>query len=573
MTAAAEYGDLVTACLSLISQHTMKSDKTSSKIGQRLWSRDVSLWVGEADEQAAIANRLGWLDAPVWLRSQINGLVSWGDEVRAAGFDRAVVLGMGGSSLAAEVIARIFGQGPGGLALTVLDNTHPDAVRAVLESGHLNSTLFLVASKSGTTLEANVFLATFFEALRQKIGADAGKHFVVITDANTPLARRAANEGFRHCFINPGDIGGRYSALTFFGMVPAALLGLDLSSLCDGAEAALADAHLFEAGEDNSALNLGLFLGHWAGRGRDKLSVLLSPALAPLSVWIEQLIAESTGKRGVGIVPVADAPVPLDAYGTDRLFVAVGLACDVDLTQRCQAIKAAGHPVHCHSLTSTESLVGEFFRWEFATAVAGSLLGINPFDEPDVTVSKNTTTALLQGQLETDTTPWVTLIDEAGIRVDGRRAGSADTGALASSLRGFLTAVQPGDYVALLAYLPGTPQHETAMAALANQVRSWVRAPVTVNMGPRYLHSTGQLHKGGPATGVFVIITVSADSDIAIPGEAFGFGQLNLAQAEGDYRVLAGLDRRVIRVHLSCPMDMGLEKLSACLETDAMASG
>ena len=205
--------------------------------------------------------------------------------------------------------------------------------------------------------------------------------------------------------------------------------------------------------------------------------------------------------------------------------------------------------------------------------MAGSLLGINPFDEPDVTVSKNTTTALLQGQLETDTTPWVTLIDEAGIRVDGRRSGSADTGALTSSLRGFLTAVQPGDYLALLAYLPGTPQHETAMAALADQVRLWVRAPVTVNMGPRYLHSTGQLHKGGPATGVFVIITVSADSDIAIPGEAFGFGQLNLAQAEGDYRVLAGLDRRVIRVHLSCPMDMGLEKLSACLETDAMASG
>ena len=551
----------------------MKGDKTPSKIGQRLWSRDASLWTGEADEQTAIENRLGWLDAPVWLRSKINGLVSWADEIRAAGFDRAVVLGMGGSSLAAEVMVRIFGRGPGGLALTVLDNTHPDAVRAVLESGHLESTLFLVASKSGTTLEANVFLATFLEALRQRVGADAGNHFVVITDADTPLARRAADEGFRHCFINSGDIGGRYSALTFFGMVPAALLGLDLSSLCDGAETALADARIFEAGEDNSALDLGLFLGHWAGRGRDKLCVLLSPALTPLSVWIEQLIAESTGKRGVGIVPVADARVSLDAYGADRIFVAVGLAADVDLTQRCQAIKEAGHPIHYHSLTSTESLAGEFFRWEFATAVAGSLLGINPFDEPDVTVSKNTTTALLQRQLETDATPWVTLIDEAGIRVDGRRSGSADTGALASSLIGFLAAVQPGDYVALLPYLPAIPQHEAAMATLATRIRSRVRAPVTVNMGPRYLHSTGQLHKGGPATGVFVIITVSADSDVAIPGEAFGFGQLNLAQAEGDYRVLAGLDRRVIRVHLSCPTDIGLEKLSACLETDAMTSG
>ncbi len=316
----------------------MKGDKTPSKIGQRLWSRDASLWTGEADEQAAIENRLGWLDAPVWFRSKINGLVSWADEIRTAGFDRAVVLGMGGSSLAAEVMARIFGQGPGGLALTVLDNTHPDAVRAVLESGHLESTLFLVASKSGTTLEANVFLATFLEALRQRVGGDAGNHFVVITDADTPLARRTAEEGFRHCFINPGDIGGRYSALTFFGMVPAALLGLDLSSLCDGAETALADARLFEAGEDNSALDLGLFLGHWAGRGRDKLCVLLSPALAPLSVWIEQLIAESTGKRGVGIVPVADARVSLDAYGADRIFVAVGLVSDVDLAQRCQAI-------------------------------------------------------------------------------------------------------------------------------------------------------------------------------------------------------------------------------------------
>jgi len=551
----------------------MKGDKTPSKIGQRLWSRDVSLWTGEVDEQAAIENRLGWLDAPVWFRSKINGLVSWADEIRTAGFDRAVVLGMGGSSLAAEVMARIFGQGPGGLALTVLDNTHPDAVRAVLESGHLESTLFLVASKSGTTLEANVFLATFLEALRQRVGAEAGNHFVVITDADTPLAWRAADEGFRHCFINPGDIGGRYSALTFFGMVPAALLGLDLSSLCDGAETALADARLFEAGEDNSALDLGLFLGHWAGRGRDKLCVLLSPALAPLSVWIEQLIAESTGKRGVGIVPVADARVSLDAYGADRIFVAVGLVSDVDLAQRCQAIKEAGHPIHYHRLTSTESLAGEFFRWEFATAVAGSLLGINPFDEPDVTLSKNTTTALLQGQLETDTTPWVTLIDEAGIRVDGRRAGSADTGALTSSLIGFLAAVQPGDYVALLSYLPATPQHEAAMAALATRVRSRVRVPVTVNLGPRYLHSTGQLHKGGPATGVFLIITVSADSDVAIPGEAFGFSQLNLAQAEGDYRVLAGLDRRVVRVHLSCPTYIGLEKLSACLETDAMASG
>ena len=551
----------------------MKGDKASSKIGQRLWSRDVSLWTGEVDAQAAIENRLGWLDAPAWFRSKINGLLSWADEIRAARFDRAVVLGMGGSSLAAEVMARIFGQGPGGLALTVLDNTHPDAVRAVLESGHLKSTLFLVASKSGTTLEANVFLATFLEALRQSLGGEAGNHFVVITDADTPLARRAADEGFRHCFINPDDIGGRYSALTFFGMVPAALLGLDLRSLCDGAEMAIADARIFEAGKDNSALDLGLFLGHWAGRGRDKLCVLLSPALAPLSVWIEQLIAESTGKRGVGIVPVADAQVPLDAYGTDRIFVAVGLASDVDLTQRCQAIKEAGHPIHYHSLNSTESLGGEFFRWEFATAVAGSLLGINPFDEPDVTVSKNITTTLLRGQLETDATPWVTLIDEAGIRVDGRRAGSADTGALTSSLIGFLAAVQPGDYVALLPYLPATPQHEAAMATLATRVRSRVRTPVTVNLGPRYLHSTGQLHKGGPATGVFLIITASADSDIAIPGEAFGFGQLNLAQAEGDYRVLAGLDRRVIRVHLSCPTDMGLEKLSACLETDAMASG
>ena len=388
----------------------MKGDKTPSKIGQRLWSRDVSLWTGEVDAQAAIENRLGWLDAPVWFRSKINGLVSWADEIRTAGFDRAVVLGMGGSSLAAEVMARIFGRGPGGLALTVLDNTHPDAVRAVLESGHLESTLFLVASKSGTTLEANVFLATFLEALRQRMGDEAGNHFVVITDAETPLARRAADEGFRHCFINPGDIGGRYSALTFFGMVPAALLGLDLSSLCDGAETALADARLFEAGEDNSALDLGLFLGHWAGRGRDKLCVLLSPALTPLSVWIEQLIAESTGKRGVGIVPVADARVPLDAYGADRIFVAVGLASDVDLTQRCQAIKEAGHPIHYHSLTSTGSLAGEFFRWEFATAVAGSLLGINPFDEPDVNRSKANAVCLLDDPEAGDSSELVAVV-------------------------------------------------------------------------------------------------------------------------------------------------------------------
>ena len=524
----------------------MQSSPEHLKISQRLWSRDATLWTNDALEQSAIADRLGWLDAPAWLRCQQEQLVNFADEVWEAGFKKVVLLGMGGSSLAAEVLARTFDIVPPGLALVVLDNTHPDAVGAVLGSEDLERTLFIVASKSGTTLEANVFLATFLAALRRRVGARAGRHFVAITDEDTPLARRAAEEGFRYCFINPGDIGGRYSALTYFGMVPAALLGLDLERLAAAADLAVSAARK----ADSSALTLGLFLGHWDANGRDKLCVLLSGGLAALSVWIEQLIAESTGKRGIGIVPVEDALLSPEAYSDDLMFVAVTLSEDAELSKRCRRLEAAGYPVQCHTITTKAALAGEFFRWEFATAVAGAVLGINPFDEPDVTVSKQMTTALLQGTAESTSQEWSLLIDDAGFQVYGHRSSGADSGALATALGGFLEDVRSGDYLVVLPYLPAKPAYKSAIETLAVALRERVEVPVTVNFGPRYLHSTGQLHKGGASSGVYVIVTMCSDADIAIPGEDFGFSKLNLAQAEGDYRVLASLERRVMRIHL-----------------------
>jgi len=515
------------------------------KVGARLWQRDTTLF----GAQNVSKTRLGWLDAPVFGKQHLDELKAFAKEAQQK-FRHCVLLGMGGSSLAPEVLARVFGKREGGLDLRVLDSTAPDAVRKVMTGFDPKKTLFLVSSKSGTTTEVDAFYRYF----RGRI--DDGKQYVAITDAGTPLQKRAADEGFWRTFVNPSEIGGRYSALSYFGLLPAALLGLDVGKLVEEAGKVALESYAQVPLKENFAVRLGAIAGGLANNGADKLTFLLSKNLMPFGAWLEQLVAESTGKRGRGIVPVHGEPAgKKDGYGNDRLFVSLALASE---PHDMSYLAESGHPLLQWKLATPTELAGEFLRWEIATAVMGAVLDVDPFDEPNVSESKDKTRALISaGPLPAQ---------EPALRSQGialfaspehaqvlRKAAGTLGAAAAASAHGWIAAhlalADAGDYVCLQAYLAPDADVEEKLNGLQGGIRNATRLACTLGFGPRFLHSTGQLHKGGPNTGLFLQITSSGGDDVAIPGLPYSFGTLFAAQARGDLEVLQAHGRRALRIH------------------------
>jgi glucose-6-phosphate isomerase len=499
-----------------------------------LWGRRLDVWTSDGAVQQKIANRLGWTAALDFIEPHVARLRSTAEMVRAEGFTDVVLLGMGGSSLAPEVLRSVVGVQPGFPRFRMLDSVDPDAVRRAMENAA--SSLFVLASKSGTTIEPNTMAAEARRRLQAAGHAQWGARFVAITDENTELHRRALTERFREVFVNPADIGGRYSALSFFGMVPAALMGIDVAALLASAREMEAACRV-ESAAANPGLALGALMAAGAQSGRDKLTLRLPPALGAFGLWVEQLVAESTGKQGKGVVPITGEPASA-VMGSDRLFVCIG------------AVAAPDAPAIRWEMRDPHAIGAEFLRWEVATAAAGVLMEINPFDEPNVQQAKDATRHLLEAHAAQGRLP----VAEAHAVRDGVRltlSGAAEQALSGGEPADFLRVTQPGDYVSILAYLP--PDDESIAGALSTfreHAAAATSRPTMFGYGPRYLHSTGQLHKGGANNGVFVVITADVSPDLSIPGEPFSFGVLQMAQAIGDFQSLDRAGRRALHVHL-----------------------
>ncbi len=520
-----------------------------SDFAARLWAHDHTLW---ADEPTEITNRLGWLDLPRTMQGEVADLTAFADEVAAAGTQHVVLLGMGGSSLAPDVWQRTFGHAAGRPELVVLDTTHPDAVAAVADRIDPAATLFLVSSKSGTTVEP-LSLFRFFWHHLATAGVDPGPQFAAVTDPGSPLVGLGEERGFRRVFTADPDVGGRYSALTHFGLVPAALIGVDVAGLLDAACALVDVTGPTTPVRDNPALLLGAALGEAACEGRDKATYVTSPALTAYPEWVEQLIAESTGKEGTGIVPVAGEPLGAPAsYQDDRFFVYVGLYGDEDPSQleRLAALEAKGHPVARYVLGDPIDLAGQMYRAEMAVAAAGAVLGIQPFDQPNVQRAKELAREALEGEIDPDE------VDE----VDG-----GDAELLRDALGDWRSGYEPGDYVSLQAYIRPTGDAHAGLHRIRMQLRDELRAATTVGYGPRFLHSTGQLHKGGLDTGLFLQLVDQPGQELPVPESDYSFAQLIAGQALGDYQALRSEGRRVLRVQLGADAAAGLAAVEAAL--------
>jgi transaldolase / glucose-6-phosphate isomerase len=540
----------------------------------RMWKKDPTLWSSDPAHQRIVSNSLGWLTVAETMQQHVGELVAFADEIGKAGFEFAVVLGMGGSSLCPEVLSRTFPKKEGHPQLYVLDSTVPAAIRHLEQKLNAGKTLFIVASKSGDTTEPQIFHRYFYERVKKVKGDAAGENFIAITDPGTQLVKDAAHNHFRRVFLNMADIGGRYSALSYFGMLPFALMGGDVKPLLARAVHAMHACAGPVGIEENPGARLGAVLGSLAHGGRNKLTLITPPPLHSLGLWIEQLIAESTGKEGKGIVPVAGEPLgPPQVYGEDRVFVYIhtGSSKDAAIEEKLSALEGAGHPVLRHLLHDPLDLGEEFFLWEFATATAGALLGIDPFDQPNVQESKDNTKRLLGEFVQSGALPQQSLIAADNIlRVFGdvetrdalRRGGSS----LQEIIAAHLARVKPGDYVALTQYIEELNNYEALLREIRSAVREEQKVATTSGYGPRFLHSTGQLHKGGPDSGVFLQLTAGDINDIEIPGEKFSFGVLKQAQALGDFESLANRHRRAIRVDLGRDVEKGLRRLLALIK-------
>jgi transaldolase / glucose-6-phosphate isomerase len=536
---------------------------------RRLWARDASIWTG-GDE----ARWLGWLGIVDDQLAHGDFLRMIRDHAREAGFSHALLLGMGGSSLAPEMLKVTWGSQAGYPELHVLDSTDPAQVQALERAVDLANTIFIVSSKSGSTLEPNIFKQYFFERVRQVVGdEEAGRRFIAITDPGSKVESIAAADGFRHITHGVPEIGGRYSALSNFGIVPGAIMGVDVHALLDDAERMAQSCRPSVPPAENPGLLLGAALGVCALQGRDKLTLVTSPRIYDFGAWLEQLIAESTGKQGKGIIPVDREPVgDPSVYGDDRLFVYVRLDSEAQAEQDAavDALEAAGHPVVRISIADVYDLGGEIFRWEFATAVAGSVLGINPFDQPDVEASKLATRKLTTEYERTGSLPPEEPIwQRNGVRLftDETNAAELHGSTLAEYLRSHLMRIGAGDYAALLAYVEMTPEHEALLTGIRELIRDRTKAATVVGFGPRFLHSTGQAYKGGPNSGVFLQITCDDAADLAVPGQTYTFGVVKAAQARGDFEVLAERGRRALRIHLGADISAGLAELREAIET------
>jgi glucose-6-phosphate isomerase len=517
----------------------------------RVWQHDPDLWKsGDSDHAAVIKNRLGWLGVPDLMEGCVEDLTSFADGVRADGIKHIVLLGMGGSSLCPIVLRETFGVRQGFPDLVVLDSTSPAAIEEVESKIDVAKTLFVDASKSGTTLESHCFAEYFFAKASANMGspAAAASHFACITDPGTPLEATARRRGYRRVFSNPADIGGRYSALSYFGLVPGAVAGVDIAVLLDRALRMAQACAAGVAANRHPAVMLGAALALAAQRGgRDKITFFSSPQVSTIGMWLEQLIAESTGKESKGLVPVADEPVgAANAYGNDRVFVS--LKCGDDSAQEalCNALSEIGHPVVRIHLRDAIDLGEEFFRWEFATATAGALLGIDAFDEPNVKESKDNTSRILA----------------QGVKPDSSAVKPDDEKALAAHL----ALVRRADYIALQAFVRPSRHRTHVLQRARAALRDATRAATTLGYGPRFLHSTGQLHKGGPNTGVFVQFVGREGPPLAIPGEPFDFGTLIAAQGLGDLQSLHDHGRRVLSIDLGDDIDSGLEAFAQTVE-------
>jgi len=527
----------------------------------RLWRGDPGLWTTDPEVGASIRGSLGWLQVAEKMEDQLGDLARFVAEVRQAGFRHVVHMGMGGSSLAPLVFQRAFPQAAGGLPVTVLDTTDPATILALEHAVPLSETLFIVASKSGTTAEPAAFAEYFYAKLRALNGDRAGENFAAITDPATPLVAEGQRRGYRRVFLNFADIGGRYSALSYFGLVPAALWGVDVARVLDRARHM---ARACAAGvplRDNPGVTLGAIMGELGRQGRDKVTFLVARPLATLGMWLEQLIAESTGKAGTGLLPVADEPLgDPSVYGQDRLFIHVryGAQEDAPLDRGVEALRRAGHPVVTIRVDDLLDLGQEFFRWEIATATAGAVLGINPFDQPNVQESKDNTNRLLAVVRKEGRLP-----DEPPALVEGPLSffGDRIEGNASGTLAGFLAQGWPGSYVALMAYLTEGPATDQALRSIRLRLRNGTRLATTVGYGPRFLHSTGQFHKGGPATGLFLQLTADDAVDASLPESPYTFGTFRRAQALGDLQSLRKHGRKVIRIHLGRAVREGLGHL------------
>jgi len=519
--------------------------------GRRLWRKDPTLW--SPDPQPELTDRLGWLTLHEAMRGKLPALRNLAQDVKTEGFRHVVLLGMGGSSLAPEVYQRTFGNAAGYPELVVLDSTHPEAVLTVGERIDPAKTLFVVSSKSGGTLETMSGFRYFWSQLGE-VTATPGAHFVAVTDPGSSLETLAIDRGFRTVFHAPTDVGGRYSALTDFGLVPASLIGIDPEKLLDRASVMAAATGPSVAVPENPALQLGAAMGELAGAGCDKITYFVSPTLAAYPDWVEQLIAESTGKNGQGIVPVAgEEPENLDVYGSDRFFVYVSLAGDQDEAQaaRVRALEQAGHPVALIILKDTYDLAAEMFRAEMAVAAAGAVLGIHPFNQPDVQLAKTLAIEAMEGAAGKGEPPF--------------EVKSDDLEALKEHAEAWLGSVRPGDYLAIQAYLPMSAAVGEALQSIRDNLRRRFRLATTLGYGPRFLHSTGQLHKGGPGSGLFLQVVDAPGLDVDVPEADYSFGQLLAAQSVGDYQALQQRHRRVLRVNLGGNRAQGLAALQAAL--------
>ena len=518
---------------------------------RRLWAKDPTLWSEEP--QPELTDRLGWLTLHETMQAKLPKLRALADQARQEGFRHAVLLGMGGSSLAPEVYQRTFGNAPGYPELLVLDSTHPDAVRAVADRIDPAQTIFVVSSKSGGTLETMSGFR-YFWSLVVDTTETPGSHFVAVTDPGSSLEALATERGFRAVFHAPSDVGGRYSALTDFGLVPAALIGLDPAMLLERTAGFAESVGPFVSALQNSALQLGAALGELALAGRDKVTYVVSPALEAFPDWVEQLVAESTGKDGIGIVPVAgEALEDPGSYGADRFFVYLTLNGDADGGQAAsvQALEDAGHPVARITLRDRYDLAPEMFRAEMATAAAGAVLGIHPFNQPDVQLAKTLAQSAMEGSGDQSEPP--------------AEVGTGDPVALSKSVASWLSTIGPGDYLAVQAYLPMDAAVGPVLESIRKAVQHRFRIATTVGYGPRFLHSTGQLHKGGPPSGLFLQIVDQPDLDLDVPETDYSFGRLLAAQSVGDYQALRQRNRRVLRVNLGENRTLGLAALQAAV--------
>ena len=518
---------------------------------KRFYSKDASLWTNDPKAKEEVRMRMGWLTSPSTSMALLPVLKKFTSEIQTAGYTNALLLGMGGSSLAAEVMSLIFTDETLGLKLTILDSTDPAQVLSVAQKNRVPSTLFIVSSKSGGTAEVKALYDYFWRRAHRSVGDKAPEHFIAITDPGTSLEKMAFERGFRKIFLAEANVGGRYSALTAFGLVPAALMGIDVSQLLNCASWMVSECSANQPYGRNPGLVMGAILGEAAIHGRDKLTIIADPELSPFGAWLEQLIAESSGKQGKGILPVdGEVPAKPELYGNDRLFVYLRRTGKYD--RKVKLLRKAGHPVLNQDLLDNDALGSEFYKWEFAIATACSIIGVDAFDQPDVQDSKNRTVAKIsyfqQHKRFNENKP---IMDDHGISLYGNL--SSDSRQLSHLVDKFLKSGKPKDYVAINAYIERDQKNVDLLLDLRSWVRATTKLATTVGFGPRFQHSTGQLHKGGGNNGLFLVITADPKSDVDIPDEGLSFGILEHGQALGDVEALEARSRRVLRIHLASP--------------------